>query len=659
MTQASSIKLCKRCRAEVPGDATTCPYDGAPLEAIPDDPLIGKVFAGKYEIESILGRGGMSIVYRARDVFMERVVAIKILHTNLMSDNTAIQRFRQEAQAAGGLNHPNIMTVYDFGLTAEDQAFLVMELFDGPTLAEILENETRITPDRTVRLARQICDGLDHAHKKGIVHRDLKPSNLCIVKREDGKEMVKIVDFGIAKFMPQEGRKSQQLTQTGQIFGSPLFMSPEQCTGKSLDARTDIYSLGCLLYEALTGAPPFMGDTAYDTMTMHINEAPTPLRKVAADANIPELVQTPVMKCLQKKPEDRYQSAADMKDDLPPLGDDPQHTTTQWAPTWYSSIRYNREARVAVAVGTTILLCAIPCLLVFFYYPGPDVDQGTLYDRLDWGTKISTAEKAIEDGHYAFARRQLEDAEFIAKTKFNETAKEILTLNIEARLGSESGDFKYAEDANIALLKLYDEKAQRVYESEMSALDELRVSNLSPEQKKKSAQARVGRIETAVRELAARQKHSKEEKLLLRALEVDKEVLGPDHPRIAELDTLLAECYMHVQNTPPIKGLLSTALNIWQTHLPGGENNPQTIKALLRLGEFERDQSDFEAADKDLKRGLDLAGKAYNKNKNNADLLIEAYNSYADYLKQTHKIAESGKYFELANKLMSKQELKH
>ena len=286
------------------------------LEALPGDALIGKTFADRYEILSVLGKGGMSVVYKARHKLMGRIVAIKLLHPHLVSNEAAVKRFQQEAQAASSLNHPNVISVHDFGIINENQAYLVMDCLEGMTLSEVLENEEHISVERAARIFRQVCAGLEHAHEKGIIHRDLKPSNLCLIREDNGNELVKIVDFGIAKLLPQDGQQRQQLTQTGEVFGSPLFMSPEQCQAKPLDTRADIYSLGCVMYEALCGMPPLMGDTSYDTMTMHIKTQPQTFKQVAPNLDIPQDIEAIVLRCLEKRPEDRYQSAAQVLADL-------------------------------------------------------------------------------------------------------------------------------------------------------------------------------------------------------------------------------------------------------------------------------------------------------------------------------------------------------
>lgn len=672
MTQITPTKVCKRCRAEVTGEYTSCPYDGWQLEEIPPDPLVGKIFNGKYEIDSILGKGGMSVVYKARDVFMERTVAIKILHTHLVSDNTSIQRFQQEAQAAGSLNHPNIITVYDFGLTPEDQAFLIMECFEGPTLAEVLDDQGRIPAERAIRIMKQICDGLEHAHRKGIVHRDLKPSNLCLVKREDGIETVKIVDFGIAKLLPQEGKQRQQLTQTGQIFGSPLFMSPEQCQGKALDLRSDLYSLGCLMYEALTGVPPFMGPTAFDTMTMHISEAPKSLKKAAPDVDVPPELERPIMRCLEKNPDKRYQTASEIKADLPPLPEELPSGAVTWTPSWYGSIRHNPAAQMIIII---FFLLVIPSVLFFVFWPGSKTDRGTLLDRTIWNWKMSEAEHAVKNKDYDKAAVLLDDAEALARAKFSDPAKLQDTLQLQAYLGSQPDLPRgkrwtsYAKEANKDISALLDKRVEQMFETEYAAIKELdtrakqaKTDSTSDSKTERAAaeaqmaanvniaEGRIGRVKLVARELSARGKYLEEEELLRFALAVDEKVLGPDHTRIAELKMLLAECLLQMQNTPPVDALLKSAYAIY--HSQCGVEDRATVEAALKLGQFQRDQNRNDEAGQILKEGLDQARALYDpKTNQNADLLIEALRGYADYLQQIGKKAEGDKFFAEADRL--------
>ena len=221
------------------------------------DPLIGTVVADKYELLSVLGVGGMSTIYKARHKYMGRLTAVKLLHPYLTADPSMFQRFQYEAKAASNLNHPNVVGIHDFGITDGGTAYLVMDYLEGEDLSSILERESLLPEAQAREIFRQACAGLDHAHSKGVIHRDLKPSNLFLCPEDGGNFLVKLVDFGIAKITDNTSEKSQNLTRTGEVFGSPLYMSPEQCSGKPLDPRSDLYSFGCLMYEVLTGRRPF------------------------------------------------------------------------------------------------------------------------------------------------------------------------------------------------------------------------------------------------------------------------------------------------------------------------------------------------------------------------------------------------------------------
>jgi serine/threonine-protein kinase len=312
----SAVKMsCMRCQEEFPEGTQICPHDGTRLILALPDPLIGKTFAERYEIIEVLGRGGMSVVYKAQQKFMQNFVAIKVLHPQFDSDPSNFERFKQEAIAAISIRDKNVIQVLDFGIS-DGQSFLIMEYLEGQDLADWLQKNGDMPVERALNIFIQACDGLAHAHAKGVIHRDLKPGNLFLIKESGQAELVKIVDFGIAKIQPLDGTAAQNLTQPGEVFGSPLYMSPEQCQGKKLDPRSDIYSLGCVLYETLTGMPPLMGMNSFETMNKHVGEQPLPLRGVAPGKDIPELLDACVLKAMRKDPDQRQQSMLDFKKEL-------------------------------------------------------------------------------------------------------------------------------------------------------------------------------------------------------------------------------------------------------------------------------------------------------------------------------------------------------
>jgi serine/threonine-protein kinase len=261
---------------------------------------------GRYEVLSELGRGAMGVVYKARDPMLERTVAIKTVNMALEQDGAAHYeaRFQQEARAAGGLNHPNIVTVHDIGRSG-DIAFMAMEFIDGVELRALLESGKPLAPAQAVSIAAQIAEGLAYAHERGVVHRDIKPPNVMVL----ANGLVKITDFGIARM-----RTSALQTQTGMLMGSPKYMSPEQVLGRRADHRSDLFSLGIILYEMLAGAAPFSGESMTALMYQIINFAPP--APSALRTGLPEMLDAVVAKMLAKAVEERYQSAAELARDL-------------------------------------------------------------------------------------------------------------------------------------------------------------------------------------------------------------------------------------------------------------------------------------------------------------------------------------------------------
>lgn len=274
----------------------------------------GTIIDGKYELLEFVNSGGWSIVYKARHSALDQLVAIKILHWHLSNDEEKTKRFAQEAKAASQINHPSVIRVLDYGFLPNQQPYLVMEYLEGDDLAVILKREQRIAPEKVIEIFSQICGGLAVSHEKGIVHRDLKPSNIMLVFEKEGAPIVKLVDFGIAKTMSE--MEKEHLTRTGETVGTPTYMSPEQCMGRPLDARSDIYSLGCVLYECLTGKPIYESTVTPEVMHKHVYDMPAPFSEVCPEQRIPPRVEEIVFKALAKEPEHRYQSAPELKHDL-------------------------------------------------------------------------------------------------------------------------------------------------------------------------------------------------------------------------------------------------------------------------------------------------------------------------------------------------------
>ncbi|MEV0234785.1 Stk1 family PASTA domain-containing Ser/Thr kinase [Nonomuraea sp. NPDC050786] len=269
-----------------------------------------RLLGGRYELDGVVGRGGMAEVYRARDIRLDRIVAIKTLRSDLARDHTFQARFRREAQSAASLNHPAVVAVYDTGEDVTDGApvpYIVMEYVDGRTLRDLLRQDKRLLPERAVELVDGILRALDYSHRGGIVHRDIKPANVMITRAGD----VKVMDFGIARAMADS---AATMTQTAQVIGTAQYLSPEQARGERVDARSDIYSTGCVLYELLTGQPPFTGDSPVAIAYQHVREEPIPPSQI--DRDIPQWADAIVLKAMAKDPAHRYQSAGEMRADI-------------------------------------------------------------------------------------------------------------------------------------------------------------------------------------------------------------------------------------------------------------------------------------------------------------------------------------------------------
>ena len=264
----------------------------------------------RYELGAVLGRGGMAEVYMARDIRLGRAVAVKTLRADMARDATFQARFRREAQSAASLNHPAIVAVYDTGedyIGGISLPFIVMEYVDGSTLRDLLHSGRKLLPERTLEITGGVLQALDYSHRNGIVHRDIKPANVMLTRGG----AVKVMDFGIARAMGDAG---MTMTQTAAVIGTAQYLSPEQAKGEQVDARSDLYSTGCLLYELLTGRPPFIGDSPVAVAYQHVREAPQPPSYY--DPEVPPVVDAIVMKALAKHPDERYQSADEMRADL-------------------------------------------------------------------------------------------------------------------------------------------------------------------------------------------------------------------------------------------------------------------------------------------------------------------------------------------------------
>jgi|AGTN01.3.fsa_nt_gi Serine/threonine protein kinase len=291
------------------GVSTTGEYYARPME-LQDE------FERRYEVIRKIGAGGMGTVYEAEHVVLRKRVALKVLKQTLAADRLAIARFEREAQACASLQHPNLMQVFDCGVTTDGSPYLVMEYIEGRNIAKVIKDEKKLGKDAFFEVFVPACNALAYAHSIGVIHRDLKPENIVLTRGMSGEEVPKLVDFGIAK-VEEMGGQLQVLTQTGELLGSPSYMSPEQCTGKPVDGRTDVYSLGCVMYEALTGKKAFYGENISTLLFEQMRREPNPPEKVNTEKDeLTAAVGGIIMKCLVKDADNRIQSMTELRDRL-------------------------------------------------------------------------------------------------------------------------------------------------------------------------------------------------------------------------------------------------------------------------------------------------------------------------------------------------------
>ncbi len=305
-------RLCTRCGATPIGDSRVCPTCGARVVEIraPEDALIGKVIDERFEIRSVLGQGGMGTVYRAHQRSVDREVAVKLIDPRLAREVTAVRRFLREAKLASQLSQPNTVSVFDFGQSADGYLYLVMELLDGRTLGTVIREDGPFPLARAVRVGVQLCDALEAAHQLGIIHRDLKPGNVLVLRHPPGRDLVKVLDFGLAKSVLTEG---EDITESGHVVGTPRYLAPEQLAGRPPDRKVDLYAVGVILAEVTMGRSLFVGDALGALLLEKRDPPPLPVE-------VPAALRPIVMRLIEPDPELRLGDAAELREALGALG---------------------------------------------------------------------------------------------------------------------------------------------------------------------------------------------------------------------------------------------------------------------------------------------------------------------------------------------------
>src|SRR6185295_12616603 len=300
---------CAGCQHAYVETALFCPNCGRPKvrEALAD-PLLGKLLGERFVVQELLGQGGSGTIYRAEHVTLRRKVAIKVLHNELSRDDLAVERFRREATTVAEIDNEHIVEIHDFGRTPDGRLYLAMELLEGETLDVVLARDKQLSVERTADVLIQVGEALMEAHAIGYVHRDLRPRNIYLAVRRGKANFIKLLDFGLAKLVETEGQAAS--TSLGMTFGDPRYMSPEQARGDRIDRRADIYQLGCVAYEMLTGAPPFVGAKVFDVLARHVSEPPKAIAEVRPET--PPWLAAVIMRSLAKRPEDRFATVSRM-----------------------------------------------------------------------------------------------------------------------------------------------------------------------------------------------------------------------------------------------------------------------------------------------------------------------------------------------------------
>ena len=312
---ADTERICEHCHKSYTADVDVCPDDGGRLIAVGGaQDRVGTIIDGKFTLTEVLGEGGMGVVYRARQHSMDREVAVKFLHPSFSNDADAVRRFLHEAKAASRLNHPNVITVFDFGQTPNKDLYLVMEILNGNELYEEMRGEP-LPPDRVVHILTQACDAVHHAHEEGLVHRDLKPENIFLLHgTRRSRDFVKVLDFGIAMMRSYEG--AERITKTGAVCGTPGYIAPEQVLGDLPDRRADVYALGVMAFEMLTGKLPFEADTPMRQMLAHLKTRPPTFEETNPGLGLPAALEQVVMRALAKRPASRQSTALALADQI-------------------------------------------------------------------------------------------------------------------------------------------------------------------------------------------------------------------------------------------------------------------------------------------------------------------------------------------------------
>ena len=597
--------------------------------------LVGQKVAGRWEIVELLGEGNMSTVYKAEDESTRKPVVLKLIHKSITSNVVNLKRLEQRAKALIALNHEHVSNFFDIYISPNQEYFLFCDFFASETLEEMLSKCGHISVERATRIFEQTADGLDYAHQQKILHRDIKPSNICLINDDYNVDDVKVVDFGIARLIAEESeetRSSQYITHTREIFGSVLYMSPEQCAGKKVDSRSDIYSLGCVMYEAINGKPPFVGKNVMETAYKHMNDSPAPLTAPSPSSRSFERYQAVVLKALKKNPQERYQSMAALKNDLEILL---TASDAEWQANANTARRIKRHAGfdfskrriawglVVVGLGSCIVLWLLAVWAIAMLNSTESEDYPRFDNNMIWVVQDKRTKNQPED---FMAQREmlLQQIEALGqgKSKFSKEYEENLAklcslymkagnwpdavtelntlIEIRKKIGGPVN--LAAAYADLATCYFWQNDFDQAKEMSINALKYANRANLKDMQAEDSALAILGDVYTRKGDNIK----AKETYLKLYGFWDKMKQRYPG--RYAMASAMLGDTYRRQGHLPEAEQFYRNALEWWQNYV--GHQDVFVAKALYGLGLVLQGQHRWREAQERYSYALQLATNA-------------------------------------------------
>ena len=609
--QADGVRVCLTCHDRFVGTADThCPADGTHLKQADLDPLAGSSLAEHYQVLELIGCGGWGLVYKARQKLLGRMVAIKILHQHHILDPEKVMRFKREAEAASQFNHPAIAAVYDYGVLQNGLPYIVMGYVEGRSLLEVIQQDGPMMIGRAINVFVQISSALELAHERGVIHRDIKPHNVFLTKEKDE---VKILDFGLAKLTsPEEGAPT--LTQSGHTIGTPAYMSPEQCLGLTLDARSDIYSFGCVMYETLTGERAFDGVDAFECMNLHMHGGIS-FQNTKVHESLPEPLETCVLKTLEKNPVDRFQNAAELTHALKEIqGKSSRLTKRTPFEKWVSSLRKRFHSPrktwkklVLESSATVLILGALITMMVtstntLVQTTSNDVNPADLWKRFynKAGRYFDTDNFKDATANYRIALEQAKKLGAQDERLFKTVQRLEESLNRQGKDG-ESKEvehwFQSIKNSNYGLM--YGTAQQNA--EEIIQLSAILQNN--PDDHKTAE-----RLAAVLNDQAARfftdGRIDDGFDLVKQAIALEEKHLGQQHAEYAKSLSNLAYVYKLKGDTTKAEELYKKALDIREKFL--GADNPLVGRSLRNLADFYLERGQYDKAEELLLRSLDV-----------------------------------------------------